>query len=161
MLFLCLDRLGALLQLLFLSPLFPPQAGGHLPRMGLLLKPLSGLLSANYSPILSPNVPPGPIFFLLEWKTLVLGPGSCFLSCLRSLPCSGRFCGSTQAVSASGRAPWAQHMADSPSAATQKVKSAGNSLVWEGKVCSEGARIWFRGPCAAVGAGCDGSGAAC
>lgn len=159
--FLLLAGLGALLQLLFLSPLFPSQDGGHLPRMELLLKPLSGLLSATYSPIPSPNVPPGPIFLLFGWKPLFWGPGSCFLGSLRSLPCSGNFCGDTCAVGTLERAPWAQHVTDSPSATIQKVTSAGNSPVWEGKVCSEGARIWFWAPCAAVGAGCDGRGAAC
>lgn len=66
--FLCLAGLGALLQLLFLFPFSPPGAGGHLPMMELLLKPSSGLLSASYSQFPSPNVPPGPIFFLLGRK---------------------------------------------------------------------------------------------
>lgn len=40
----------------------PPEAGAHSPRMELLLKPLSDLLSANYSYIPSPNVPQDQYF---------------------------------------------------------------------------------------------------
>lgn len=68
LLFLCLAGLGDLLQLLFLFPFSPPGAGGHLTTMESLLKPSSGLLSASYSQFPSPNVPPGPIFFLLGRK---------------------------------------------------------------------------------------------
>lgn len=107
--------------------------------------------------LVTPSFPhqmhPHANIFPFGWKSLFWGPGSCFLGC------SGRFCGDTQSVGALGRAHWAQHVADSTSAALQRIGSVGNSLDLERKsvpwgrqgvglrplCCSRSATWWQRG----------------
>lgn len=159
--FLCLVGLWALLQLLFLFPLSPPQAGGHLPRMELLLRPLSGLLFASYSHIPSPNVPPGPIFFLFGGKNPVFG----VWQLLPGLPEGSALLWRILWRHTSCQCLKGGHLGNSMSALLQPFKSAGNSLVWEGKVlwgskdlvlrplCCCRSGVWWQWGCLLAGQG--------
>lgn len=145
----CLAGLGALLQLLLLFPLSPPEAVGHLASLELLLKPCSGLLAASFSLFKSSSLtmctPKATVCHCLPFwgENQFLGLGYCFLSCLRgacpalATAVSGRFCGEAPLVSTSGgRTPCLQPVTRSTSALQKRTKSVGNSPVLEQKVCS-------------------------
>lgn len=84
------------------------------------------------------------------WKTLILGPTSCFLGCLRDLPYSGKFCRDTEAPL--GTAPWALHVAGSTSSKVWKQLSFGvKAVLWGSKAlvlrplccCRNGVWWWW------------------